>query len=529
MILVPTQSGIWVSDTREVPDSQERTGGAMEIPGLTRLQSPTGENAPPGIDSHLEADVAQLEGQTPTAEISIARVADGASTAPKIDPGLQARIEAMRAQIRHKSMVSGGPTASDVNADPSVKVNYSILDQALASHGFEAMPDSDEEINIKVEGDSSDSDDTSSDSSSDSDDDDESDSPEGAPLTAEERERILIAADTDGPVSAEIPRTKNEVAEDEEPVRVPDFEIAANEPIEALGIISSIVGSACVVTGTPTPETRVLDVGSLLVFEDRSNLGFVADTFGPVILPMFTVRFHSPEQLGAAGVQPGRSVYSVPKHAVYVFSDTLRVKGTDASNIHDEEQSETEFSDDEQEAMYKAYKKQQRRADKQGSGGFSAPPRPPRPLNDLESIAMAQGLTYDPTQHQVRPQAGPTNFQRPQRGRGGAMRGSRGSRGHLGRPEINNFGRGPSQAAGAGTSIPGPETLQYDSRDRPPQSYQRAFYQADAAIASDTAAAPILPPSGQPSNGSIPNGAVTSSQPGTTTTPALYQPLKRPA
>lgn len=290
---------------------------------------------------------------------------------------------------------SGVQTESLVDAPASVPVvqrdvNFSLLDRALANHGLETIDDSEDSDDDT----SDDSDDSGSD---DSDSDDSDDEDERRALTRQEREEILQAADDEGDETPVL-RTKNE---GDDVVQVPDFVLPPDERIEALGRVSSVVGTDCVVMGMPQPQTKVLDVGSLLCFADRSNLGYVADTFGPVILPMFTVRFRSVEELRAAGVTVGRDVFWVPAHAVWVFDDTLRVKGSDASNLHDEEvgQDEVEFSDDEAEAEYKRMLKQQRRGASsrgRGRGRGGQMQRPPRPLNDLEAIAQSQGLQYDP-------------------------------------------------------------------------------------------------------------------------------------
>lgn len=55
-------------------------------------------------------------------------------------------------------------------------------------------------------------------------------------------------------------------------------------------------------------------------------------------------------------VQPCRPVFHVPQRSKFVFLDRLSHKGSDASNVHDEEPAddELEFSDDEAEAAYKS-------------------------------------------------------------------------------------------------------------------------------------------------------------------------------
>lgn len=476
----------------------------MEIPGLTRVHPGS-----PGL-SPSEQSASMVVNNEPKRDIKV----------PNIRPDLEAKIAAMRAQIRQKE-TQIAPTlqvhpdsekeSKAVTEDP---INFGVLDQALMTHGFEPMSDSDQDmdmdmdldIDIEQKGIETDSDTSTFVSSSDSDSDDESSSAM-SPITAEERERMLIAADNEGTVSDDVPKTKNETAIDEEPVQVPDFEISATDEIEPLGVISNIVGSSCVVTGEPSSDTRVLDCGSLLVFEDRKNLGFIADTFGPVVCPMFCVRFRTSKDLEDAGVSPGRSVFLVQKHAKYVFGDTLLVKGTDASNIHDEEQSETEFSDDEKEALYKSQKKQQRRAEKVDNGRSS------RPLNDLQSIAMAQGMIYDPSMNRL--QQEPKHAEslvegnqalrdsQPRRARGLGKRASRG------RPEVNNYGRGP--LAPSNSAPARPPVAENRAAGESPQVYRRSFYQPN--------------PSQNDVKPEQPNVPTTSMNP---VGPTLYQPLKRP-
>lgn len=55
-----------------------------------------------------------------------------------------------------------------------------------------------------------------------------------------------------------------------------------------------------------------------------------------------------------------REVFHVPQRSHFVFVDQLKsLRGSDASNIHDEEpaDNEIEFSDDEKEAAFKAERK----------------------------------------------------------------------------------------------------------------------------------------------------------------------------
>lgn len=71
---------------------------------------------------------------------------------------------------------------------------------------------------------------------------------------------------------------------------------------------------------------------------------------------MYQIKFTAAYPVDMEKVQVGRSVYHVPNWSHYVFVQQLRhYKGSDASNVHDEEpgEDELEFSDDEQEAAHK--------------------------------------------------------------------------------------------------------------------------------------------------------------------------------
>lgn len=71
---------------------------------------------------------------------------------------------------------------------------------------------------------------------------------------------------------------------------------------------------------------------------------------------MYSVRFPSAEDIDACHVQLGRQVFHLPHKSYYVFPRALvMLKGSDASNVHDEEPSvdELEYSDDEAERAAK--------------------------------------------------------------------------------------------------------------------------------------------------------------------------------
>ncbi|KAL7421666.1 hypothetical protein Q5752_003435 [Cryptotrichosporon argae] len=151
-----------------------------------------------------------------------------------------------------------------------------------------------------------------------------------------------------------------------------------------------------------------LEEGSVLCFADGRVLGAVAETFGPLTSPFYQIRlpppphpYPSPSSLG-----PGTRLFYANDPAYRSFVNMValrdpRLKGSDASNVYDEEvgEDEAEWSDDEAEAEARARRKQKRagsrapsRAGSVGVGssvaGTTTTPRvaphglPPRPHFD---------------------------------------------------------------------------------------------------------------------------------------------------
>lgn len=225
--------------------------------------------------------------------------------------------------------------------------------------------------------DSSDSD-TSSDSSSDSDSDSEAGSDDYPMMDQEQLAKLLMREDggddedsrkegVQGPL-----KTKNEIPEEAVPIPRPAIVVTPEMKTEILGAIETIVGTMVLIKAFVSGDHQVLNEGSLLCFEDRSIVGVVADTFGRVEEPLYTVRFNSPEEISETGASVGQKVFYVPQHSDYVFTQALKgLKGSDASNIFDEEvgEAEREFSDDEAEAEYKRQRKYARQAQAGGARG----------------------------------------------------------------------------------------------------------------------------------------------------------------
>ena len=83
----------------------------------------------------------------------------------------------------------------------------------------------------------------------------------------------------------------------------------------------------------------------------------IYETFGPTSQPLYQVKFNKIFPLDPERIKPSRQVFHVPERSIFVFLDQIRhVKGSDASNVNDEEPAEYEldFSDDEAEAAFKS-------------------------------------------------------------------------------------------------------------------------------------------------------------------------------
>lgn len=88
----------------------------------------------------------------------------------------------------------------------------------------------------------------------------------------------------------------------------------------------------------------------------------IFETFGSVQQPFYSLRFPASALPDPAIFTPGRAVFYSPKMATFVFTRDIRgMKGSDASNIFDEEvgAAEMEWSDDEAEQDYKRSQKAQ--------------------------------------------------------------------------------------------------------------------------------------------------------------------------
>ncbi|KAL1920528.1 uncharacterized protein VTP21DRAFT_905 [Calcarisporiella thermophila] len=157
-------------------------------------------------------------------------------------------------------------------------------------------------------------------------------------------------------------RTRNEIAVIE--VEKPNLEITEDMTLVELGEVQHKVSNVVVIRGNVSGDYMVLDTGSVLVLENKEILGSIFETFGPVTNPMYSVLIPTSQE-SAEDILPGRKVFYIKEHASFVFTQALKAqKGSDASNIYDEEvgEEEMEFSDDEKEAEHKRKLKKNRKA-----------------------------------------------------------------------------------------------------------------------------------------------------------------------
>jgi hypothetical protein len=88
-----------------------------------------------------------------------------------------------------------------------------------------------------------------------------------------------IDEDDQGTSTKVVPKTAHELEDGDERILVPDADIiSSHEPLERVGEIMSVQPRAVIVRGTSSSiiGNRALDAETLLVFEDRTVLGYVS-------------------------------------------------------------------------------------------------------------------------------------------------------------------------------------------------------------------------------------------------------------
>lgn len=175
-----------------------------------------------------------------------------------------------------------------------------------------------------------------------------------------------------------------------------------------LGHVHNKAGNVAVIKSAHHGETDILDSGTLVGLQDRSVVGLIFETFGPLSAPFFSVRFSSESDPSFTSLEVRQPVFFSPSNRNYAsilrtFDVKAMGKGSDASNVFDEEPAahELEFSDDEQEQAHKrAMKKskqkphQEPQRDSAASGPSHRAPDSAQQLQQQEAEAVTE-LIYD--------------------------------------------------------------------------------------------------------------------------------------
>lgn len=306
--------------------------------------------------------------------------------------------------------------------------------------------------------------DSSTDSSDESDEDEEED--DYPILSAEETARILMQAEggsddeADGKIDPTGSHVRTTHEQPEEILPIPDVTITPDMKVVHLGHVETIVENVVLIKASVSGEYQVLESNSVLCLEDRTIIGVVSDTLGRVEEPLYTVRFPDPEKIAEFGLSHGKPIFYVESHSTFVFTQPLKgMKGSDASNFHDEEvgEDEMEFSDDEAEAEYRRKLKQKRKEKKDGNrgepGSFGRPRREPPGPSKLGQTELNYDDEDGGAEDGYTPLARPKNLhemmghqEAPVEGAQYSTRGSRGGRGRGGR----GFDRGSGRGRGGG-------------------------------------------------------------------------------
>ncbi|ORX56779.1 NAF1-domain-containing protein [Hesseltinella vesiculosa] len=190
--------------------------------------------------------------------------------------------------------------------------------------------------------------------------------------------------DEDEPLTALT--TRNEITDIV--IQRPEVVITPDMPIEHIGHVESILDNTVVIKSLA--GKHVLDMGCLLVYDDRSIVGEVFETFGPVSHPYYSVRYNSKEEMDLTPANPGASVFFVPSYdrtQIVEVEKIKQIKGTDASNEYDEEinESDMEFSDDEEEMAHRKSRKQKKQR-KTATAKIETQPKAQRPMQSYSDI-----------------------------------------------------------------------------------------------------------------------------------------------
>lgn len=201
--------------------------------------------------------------------------------------------------------------------------------------------------------------------------------------------------------------SKNEVT-NEIASKLPDDYELGNKPIEMLGVVCGFVDNSIIIKGQISGEFRILKENSILCIKDKP-LGLLFEVFGNLKTPLYRIKFNNEDEEHYNQLKQtiplGEQVYYVVPESQFIYTDQIKVKGSDASNFNDEEipEDEQEFSDDEQEMMAKKKRKKKNslRNDKKPKFDYQSRSERNESLEIFQSYGMQQET---PLQPQIQPQ-----------------------------------------------------------------------------------------------------------------------------
>lgn len=360
------------------------------------------------------------------------------------------------------------PATESVTASASTKppVDPEFLEAAAAQKGAEGAEWQYDSSDAESSDESSSSDDSSSDEDSDEEGYELLDPATAARMLMEEGGMDDEEGGSKAANGSQL-RTKNEVPE--EVVPKPDVTVTLDMKITPLGAVQHVVDTLILIKAFTSGEYQVLESGSVLCLENREVIGAVQDTIGKVEEPLYSVAFTKPSDISDLNIATNTKIFYVDSHSTYVFTQPLKnLKGTDASNLHDEEvaDEEMEFSDDEAEAAYKRAKKEAKK------GARAARDQPNQAPIAKPYTGGAMNYDDEPeAEDMYTPLARPDNLQdmmtngAPPARRQFAERGGRGR----GRGRGNDRGRGDRGRGGRGGGRGGADSA--NQRKGPSNSY----------------------------------------------------------
>ncbi|KAK4053435.1 hypothetical protein OIV83_001601 [Microbotryomycetes sp. JL201] len=378
------------------PSTQSVTASPANATNADMAATPTIKHSlaglPADIEHILSLGVAEVDPATSQA------TAGGAPRGPS-------ELEQVVQELKQKAGFDTGASTTETDLD---KVEQELKDRGVTRPTHITAKD---HSGDNMSGESSD--DSSDDSS---DEDTSSDEEKPANLQAKDnkapkklRQSAVAASDDDDDedgrgVSGSAPRTEHEV-------EVPDVALPAidkvpeDHALALLGHIQSVISNVVVVKAGAEGSYRVLDEGTICCWSDRTVIGTVFETFGSVQQPFYSLRFPANSPPDPTVFTTGRPVHYAPTLASFVFTRELRnIKGTDASNIWDEEAgaAEVEFSDDEAEQEYRRAQKAERKAARAGNApssssaqvGKGKPARPAVITGGVASLPARPATSY---------------------------------------------------------------------------------------------------------------------------------------